>query len=194
MTEKDYIEKLISENLEGLNDNDPNEGHFERFEEKLIKQSKKRTISLRFVLKIAAAIIFVFLAVNQGLIYFSAHNSNSGLKNDGKEFSLASVSPEYEEVEFYYSNAINIGLNQWENMIGKGLISKEEQNMMDEELSDFGNIYESVRKDLEANPTDERVINAMIEYYRTKLGVINMIVNKLEEVKQKNDTKDETEM
>ena len=79
-------------------------------------------------------------------------------------------------------------------MVGKGLISEKEQNMMDKELSDFGNIYGTLQKDLEANPTDERVINAVLEYYQTKLSVINMIVNKLEEVKQKNNTRNETEM
>ena len=196
MREKDYIEKLVADKLEELNDNEPHEGHFERFEDKLKKQSKKRTISLNFVLKVAAAVVFVFLAVNQGFIYFSGDNAKSGLfsKKGSEEISLASVSPEYEEVEFYYNNAINVGLNQWEKMVGTGLISEKEQNMMDKELSDFGNIYGTLQKDLEANPTDERVINAVLEYYQTKLSVINMIVNKLEEVKQKNNTSNETEM
>ena len=108
--------------------------------------------------------------------------------------SLATLAPEYEEVEFYYSNAITVGLNQWEEMIGQGLISEEDQVMMNKEMSDFEEMYETLQNDLEANPTDERVINAMLEYYQTKLGIITMIVNKLEEVKQKKDTRNETEM
>ena len=35
MKEKDYIEELIGMNLEALNDNEPMDGHFARFEEKL---------------------------------------------------------------------------------------------------------------------------------------------------------------
>jgi hypothetical protein len=100
--------------------------------------------------------------------------------------TLASVSPEYQEVEFYYTNAINVGLNQWETLNNEGFISDEEQKMMDAELVEFEERFKNLQQDLAANPNDERVINAMLEYYQAKLSVINMIVNKLEEVKQTN--------
>ena len=45
MEKKDNIEKLILDNIETLNDNEPMEGHFARFEAKLNEQhKKKRTI------------------------------------------------------------------------------------------------------------------------------------------------------
>ncbi len=193
MKEKDYIEELILKNLEGLNDNEPPEGHFERFEEKLAKQPKKRSFSLNLVWKVAAAVIFVFLAVNQGKIWFSPDNENIVPSSGQQAMSLASVSPEYEEVEFYYTNAINNGLMQWEKMADAGLISEQEQEMMDVELTEFEDVYDRLQNDLAASPNDERVINAMLEYYQKKLSLITMIVNKLEEVKQKNKNH-ETEM
>ena len=88
------------------------------------------------------------------------------------------------EVEFYYTNAINVGLNQWNALKSEGLISDEEQNMMNDELKEFEDLQKSLQTDLKANPHDERVINAMLEYYQAKLGVINMIVAKLQEVKE----------
>ena len=188
MKENDYIEKLISKNLEGLNDNEPSEGHFGRFEEKLAKQHKKRSLSLNVVWKVAAAVIFVFLAVNQGIIWFSSDSENNLASAGKQEMSLSSVSPEYEEVEFYYTNAINDGLVQWEKMADAGLISEQEQEMMDVELTEFENVYDRLQGDLAASPNDERVINAMLEYYQKKLSLITMIVNKLEEVKQKNES------
>lgn len=195
MNNKDDIEKLISDKLDKLNDNEPLDGHFDRFEEKLKKQNKRQIISLNMVLKIAAAVVFVLLITNQAFIYFSSdRKTNINTAENKQNVTLASVAPEYEEVEFYYNNAINVGLNQWEGMVEKGMISEEEKKLMDKELNEFGNIYESLQKDLEANPNDERVINAMLEYYQSKLSVINMIVNKLEEVKQKNNTTNETEM
>jgi hypothetical protein len=186
MKEKDYIEELISKNLEELNDNEPPEGHFERFEKKLAKQHKKSTFSLYVVWKVAAAVIFVFLAVNQGIIWFSPEDEQPMQATGREQVSLASVSNEYEEVDFYYTYAINSGLNQWERMAAEGLISEEEQQMMDTELAEFENVYQKLQNDLATNPNDERIINAMLEYYQTKLSLINMIVNKLEEVKQKN--------
>lgn len=195
MSKEDYIEKLINENLEELNDNEPREGHFERFESKLKKQNRKRTLSLNLVLKVAAAIIFVFLAVNQAFIYFAPKQQESGMNMENESgMSLASVSPEYEEVEFYYTNAINVGLNQWEELVQQGLISEEEQTMMNTELVEFETVFNRLQDDLETNPNDERVINAMLEYYQTKLSVINMIVNKLNEVKQQKNTNHEIEM
>ena len=46
--------------------------------------------------------------------------------------TLSSVSEEYEEVEFYYTNAINVGLNKWNSLNNDGYISDDEQKMMDE--------------------------------------------------------------
>lgn len=196
MSEKDYIEKLIHDNLEELNENEPLEGHFDRFRDKLQKSKKNKVISLNAILKVAAAVVFILLAVNQALIYFSPERSLQTEQTgyDTQNMTLSSVSAEYEEVEFYFNNAINTGMSQWEKMVQEGLISAEEQKMMDHELSEFEGVYEKLQNDLTSNPNDERVINAMLDYYQTKLSVINMIIKKLEEVKQKRNTNHEIEM
>ncbi len=185
MENKDYIEELIQNNLEALNDNEPMDGHFERFEAKLKTQHKKRKISLNVVLKVAAAVVFVFLATNQAFIYFSPNSQGLILNaNKPSEVTLASISTEYKEVEFYYTTSIKTGLTQWDELNSEGYISDEEQTMMQTELEEFEKLYKSIQDDLAANPNDDRVINAMLEFYQTKLSLINMIVNKLEEVKQ----------
>lgn len=184
MKAKDNIEEIILNNLKELNDFEPNDGHFERFQAKLNNQNKKKTITFNLVWKLAAAVVFVLLAVNQANIYFSPDKQNNNLSENDSEFSLASVSPEYKEVEFYYTNAISVGLNQWNSLMADGYISKEEQDLMDTELADFEVRFKNLQTDLAANPNDERVINAMLEYYQAKLDIINMIVNKLQEVKQ----------
>lgn len=187
MKPKDNIEELILNNLEGLNENEPMDGHFERFEAKLKVQRKKRKITFNMVWKVAVAVIFVLLATNQAFIYFSPNQQNPFFNfRSNNEGTLASVSSEYEEVEFYFTNAINVGLNQWNSLNDDGFISAEEQEMMDSELAEFEDRFKTLQEDLAANPNDERVVNAMLEYYQTKLSVINLIVNKLEEVKQKN--------
>ena len=191
MKTKDYIEEIILNNLKDLNDLEPKEGHFERLQAKLDAQQKKKKITFNLVWKVAAAIVFVLLAVNQANIYFSPDKQNQILSNNNSDFSLASVSPEYKEVEFYYTNAINVGLNQWNTLMADGYISAEEQELMDIELSDFETRYKNLQTDLAANPNDERVINAMLEYYQSKLEIINMIVNKLQEVKQQKNNNNE---
>ena len=195
MKANDNIEEMILKNLERLNDNEPLEGHFDRFEAKLKLQHKKRKFNLNVVWKVAAAVIFVLLASNQVAIYLSQGNAGSLFSAfNKKEVTLSSVSPEYQEVEYYYTSSINAGLDQWNELKKQGLISNEEQNMMNTELNDFQTRYENLQKDLAANPNDERVINAMLEYYQAKLSVITMIVNKLEEVKQQTKNNHENEI
>jgi hypothetical protein len=183
---KDEIEKLILENLEGLNDREPADGHFGRFEAKLKKQSGRGKVSFRIVWRVAAAIVFIFLAVNQAVIYFSP--------KEGRITSLGSISPEYKEVEYYYTNSIDGALTQWKNFSENGYLSEDDKAMMEDELKDFDKAYSILQKELKANPDDDRVINAMLEYYQNKLNVITLIIDKLKEVKTQKETKHEIEI
>lgn len=194
MSKHDNIEELILKNLEGLNDLDPAPGHFERFEARLQKiNQKERKITPVVIWKMVAAAIFVLLIVNQAVMWFSAEPGTQNFITEYQEMTLAEVSSEYEEVEFYYTNAINVGLNQWDALVEKGLISSEEQQMLDSELEEFEQVFQRLQSDLALSPNDERVINAMLEYYQTKLSIINMIVEKLQDVKTKKIIDYETE-
>jgi len=65
---------------------------------------------------------------------------------------------------------------------------------MQQEFAEFERRYEEIRKEFEANPYDELVINALLGYYKAKLGVIEMIVSKLQEVKNQKNISHETEV
>lgn len=184
MKTKDNIEELIKSNRTALNTFEPDDGHFERFQAKLNAEAKRKRFTLKTVWKVAAAVIFVALVTNQGYIYFSSDKNGVFFENKNEPYTLSSVSAAYGEVEYYYTSAISTGLNQWNSLAADGFVSETEQEAMKTELADFEERYKSLQADLEANPNDERVINAMIEYYQAKLDIINMIVNKLQEVKQ----------
>jgi|SRR5690554_5305755 len=193
MSKKDNIEDLIIQNLNSISDYEPAEGHFERFEAKL-KQEKKLNKTIHFTLfwKIAAAAVFLLLVVNQAVLWLRPDDNIHMTTSESTGITLAEISPEYQEVEYYYTSAINVGMNQWENLVGQGLISEEEQIIMQNEIQEFEKVFNKLQNDLALNPNDERVINAMLEYYQTKLSIITLIVAKLQEVKQKNDINDET--
>ena len=180
----DELERLILNNRTSIQDEEPLEGHFERFEARLQKAAKPtRRINFQPFLKIAAMVVFALLAVNQARIYFFPEKTET--------LSLGSISPEYREVEFYYTNAIQLGMNQWDKLSKEGFISETEQQMMQKEQAEFDQMYQKLIEDLKANPDDERVINAMLEYYQARMNVITMIINKLQEVKQQKYQKDE---
>lgn len=183
----DEFEKLIINNLETIQDVEPNEGHLERFRNRLQKKPKnslkKHLIS---GLKVAAVIVFVLLAANQTRLYF--------FNNKPELISLGSISEEYREVEFYYVNSIQTGIKQCSSFMKEGVISETEYQTMLKEQEEFDKMYLKLIKDLEANPNDERVINAMLEYYQTRMNIISMIINKLNDVKQQKSKNNETKI
>jgi hypothetical protein len=178
------LERLILDNRHSIQDDEPMDGHFERFEAKLKKASKPvRKFELQRIIRIAAMVVFCLLVINQARIW---------LKPEKKEtLSLGSISPEYREVEFYYTNSIQMGMTQWENLKEEGYVTEAEQQMMQKEQTDFDQMYQQLLVDLKANPNDERVINALLEYYQSRMNVISLIISKLKEVKQQKNHNDE---
>ncbi|MFA5328621.1 MAG: hypothetical protein WC384_12590 [Prolixibacteraceae bacterium] len=180
----DELERLILNNRHSIQDEEPRNGHFERFEARLQKAAKpNRRINLQLIFKVAAVVVFALLAVNQARIYFFP---------DKKEtLSLGSISKEYREVEFYYTNSIQNGMKQWNTLKSEGFVSEQEQQMMQNEQEEFDQVYQKLLKDLKANPNDERVINAMLEYYQSRMNVISIITSKLQEIKRQKYPKQE---
>jgi hypothetical protein len=174
---QDELERLILNNRSSIQDNEPMEGHFERFEARLQKVSKPtRRFNFQSVLKIAAIVVFALLVVNQARIWLTPEKKET--------LSLGSISPEYREVEFYYTNAIQMGMMQLDGLKKEGLINESEQQMMQKEQKEFDLMYQKLLEDLKANPGDERVINAMLEYYQSRMNIMSLVICKLKEVKQ----------
>jgi len=70
--------------------------------------------------------------------------------------------------------------------------------MLLQELKQMDIVYESLKRDLKNNPSDERIINAMIQHYQTKVDIMNRILTQLHQVKalnqQKSDNYESTEI
>ena len=181
----DLLEKTIRKNRELLETEAPT-GHFKRFEDKLDNKFRKRKrFKKKLYLQIAATILIVLLGANQIRISLTSKiKEPTGLSN---------ISPEYKEVEFYYTSTINQGLQEWENLIQNGYIPAEEQLLLSEEIKEFDDTYARLKKELGSNPNDDRVINAMLEMYQSKLSVITLILQKLENIKRQNQLNNETE-
>ncbi|MEN6453549.1 MAG: hypothetical protein ABFD10_04755 [Prolixibacteraceae bacterium] len=184
----DPIKNIIQTNREAF-DAEPPEGHFGRFQLKLEKTQKKRRMTVRSWLEIAAAVLIIVLAGNQARIYFSNNSEKEAVVP-----TLSSVSPEYQEVEYYYTSAIDEGMTHLKKLQEQGVIPPEEQQMMELEMKEFRETYARLQKDLKANPEDERVIQAMLEVYQSKLSIITLIINKLETVKQQKKTNHEAKI
>ncbi len=69
----------------------------------------------------------------------------------------------------------------------------EQKEMLLIEMKSMDSVYVSLQKELKANPDDERIINAMIEHYQTKLEIMTYIVNQLKTIRNDNQNNTENE-
>jgi len=65
----------------------------------------------------------------------------------------------------------------------------EQMEVLRNEMQNMDSVYVQLQKDLNANPNDERIINAMIEHYQTKVEVLTFIVNQLKAIRNENQNK-----
>ncbi len=169
---------------------EPPEGHFERFQLKMeAVPVKRKWLTWRTGLEIAAVVLIVVLATNQAAIYLKRNKPV-----EARPLTLSSISAEYREVEFYYTSAITQGLKHWETLRLQGMISPEEQKAVEAEMKEFDETYTRLQQELGTNPADERVINAMLEVYQSKLSIITLITEKLEALKQQKKAKNDKEI
>jgi len=106
------------------------------------------------------------------------------LRPDRNSMALGDVSPQYKEVENYYLHQVNLMESEIKTI--DFISNTEQKEMFTRELENMDSVYIQLQKDLKANPDDERIINAMIEHYQTKLEVMTFIVNQLKTIRNEN--------
>ena len=63
------------------------------------------------------------------------------------------------------------------------LSNPEQQEALLQEMASMDSVYRDLQKELRANPNDQRIIDAMIKHYQTKLEVMSYILDQLKEIK-----------
>ncbi len=175
------IEDIIRSNKDFFEGTGPSEGHFERFNRKL--EQRFHTVVIRrsivpYLLRAAVVTLLITLSSLWVWDHF--------LRPDSTRMALGDVSSEYKEVENYYMYRVNLMEDQIYSM---NLENNQDQiEMLRNEMRSMDSVYIQLQKELKVNPNDERIINAMIEHYQTKVEVMSYIVNQLQAIRNKNQT------
>jgi hypothetical protein len=180
------LDDLIRDNRDLFEDKEPSEGHFERFSVKLeIRQQKmaSRRSIVPYLLRAAVVTLLITLS--------SLWTWDHFIRPSRGRMTLGQVSPQYKEVENYYVNQVSLVEGEIVKIDLKN--NPEQKDMLMKEMKSMDSTYLSLQKELKANPNDERIINAMIEHYQTKLEVMTYIVNQLKAVRNGNLNKKEDE-
>jgi len=181
------IEETVRRNRDLFEAGEPSEGHFERFSRKLEMRfgavtPVKRSI-VPYLLKAAVVTLLVTLS--------SLWTWDHFIRPESKRMALGDVSPEYREVENYYIHQVNMMENQISSV--EFISDKEHKDALMNEIESMDSVYVQLQKELKANPNDERIINAMIEHYQTKLEVMTFIINQLKAIRNENTNTTENE-
>jgi hypothetical protein len=180
------IEEIIRNNRDLFEGAEPSEGHFERFNRKLEilgqKNTPKRSI-VPYLLRAAVVTLLVTLS--------SLWTWDHFIRPESRRMTLSDVSPQYKEVESYYIHQVNLMESEIVDIDLKNNPAQKEALM--QEMRNMDSVYVSLQKELKANPNDERIINAMIEHYQTKVEVMTYIVNQLKSVRNENQNATEDE-
>lgn len=173
------IDEIIRKNKEFFEGKEPMDGHLDRFNWKLEKRlhshDTKRSI-LPYLLKAAVVTLLVTLS--------SLWTWDHFIRADSKRMTLGQVSPQYKEVESYYVHQVNLMESELLNVDLKD--NPEQKQILVKEMKSMDSVYVQLQKELKVNPNDERIINAMIEHYQTKVEVMSYIVNQLKAIRNEN--------
>ncbi len=165
---KNNFDKIFLEKRSEFDYEEPNIGHFNRFESKLKTHKNRSKISKTpwYLLAIAASV----------LIFFGYWLGNSNL-NKGLE--LADVSPKMEETQGFYLAAIH---KEIEDI--KKIQTPQNKQIIDDafaQLIKLENNYQKLTLELKESNEDKRVIYAMISNFQNRLVVLQNLVDQLQE-------------
>ena len=173
------LEKHIRDQRDLLDSDSPREGHEQRFLQKLESRPVRR-VHFRHVLQIAASIAII-LASAVVLI----QQNRSGSKIAEQEIPAAIL-----EADQYYTTQVS---HRYDQIRQFNFDDSEEKVVLLDELKDLDAYHQQLMNDLEANPDDDRVINALVRHYQIRLDVMDQIIYQLNQFKTETENQDEKE-
>lgn len=173
------IDEILKDNRDLFVDKEPMAGHMERFQYKLqqrLHPAKPIKSIVPYLLRAAVVTVLITLSSLWTWEHF--------IRPENNRMSLGDVSPQYREVENYYMHQVSM---MEEEIVSVDFNSNPQQkDMLLTEMKSMDSAYIQLQKELKANPDDERIINAMIEHYQTKVEVMTFILNQLKSIRNGN--------
>lgn len=167
----DNLEKYIRENRESFDTGLPGLEVWAKIDRSLERSPSRRIVWMKR-LRVAASIV-VLLAAGGAI---GAHLNSTSNKVD----SLAGVSPEYAEMERYFSSQVTEKMAK--------LAAYRQDGFVRGDIQDLDAVYEDLKTELkDAQPgTEEQIIQAMIENYQTKIDILEQVLEKVQTTKSTN--------
>lgn len=177
---KDLLEQYVVENRKGFDDQDVPPMLWNSIEEKLdALQPKKQRRIMPYIWRAAAAILIFASAW-----YLNDYmDSKPGSKTNAPAQSASIPNPalsELSDAEAYYTSQIN---SRQAELIK---YTREHPEIMEDLKREFRELDQNnveLKRDLAESNADEKVIEAIIQSYRVKLGILEEMLTELQKTK-----------
>lgn len=174
------LTQFIQQNLSSFNSDDPPDGHFERFRQKLEIHKKGRRVNLPLVAA-AAAVACIVITGALGVLY---HNP-SILKFNPDRVSYQAIPTDLLEVETYYGAIVEAKYREVSTLC-RGTDPTLEQEAK-RQLADLLLGYHTLKEDLLQSPKQDRIIDAIIQNYKVQIDILDKLCSSLREERGRSD-------
>jgi len=177
------LEDFIKANKEGFDDLEPGADLWSRIEKQLppevLKKIEKKTFSLGFVMRVAAAVILV---MGVSFMIFLHSIPQPGV-------DLAAINPEYAKQQVHYASLVETKRSELEKIAQS---NPELYKEFSGEIAKMDSTYKKLNNDLATSPNQELVLRAMIRNLQIQTEVLSQQLSVIEQYNQtKKDEKNE---
>jgi hypothetical protein len=172
------IEEIINKNKEAFSESEPQEGHLDRFSEKLTAYHRQKEgwfERYAIAVRIAAAIL-LFIAVAT-LIYTDRLPVIKNLFT--KRLASAELPMELVEVMHYYNIITDKKVDQIDVLASSTDEAKRVKEKAMKELQALEESNTELENEYAQNPNNERILNALLLNQRKKSEILDKILNTL---------------
>lgn len=169
------MDDFIQRNLQLFDADEPDQGHIDRFRNKLdAMKTVGRTGTKILLLRIAAVLL---LGV---VISYAAFREFGLIDKQMNKMSLGFPNPELYEAEQYYTSQLSIYYNNIQKLRFND--DQAEKAQVLQELSAMDEQVQALKYDLKQNPDDERIVYAIIHFYQVKIAMMDVIIARAQQV------------
>jgi len=172
---KDNLEEFINQHRDEFDSAVPSLKSWSAIDKQLQPKTTAKRFSIRRLTSIAAAAVLLLLMGIAIGLYSSKPKANQFA-------SLSDISTEYAEMETYYKRQLKQKKAQ--------LASYKKDNVVNQDLEQLDDIMLELQEDFKNAPkgSEEMIINAMIKNYKTKLMILEHVLDDIESKNKKDET------
>ena len=164
------LEEFVKNNTDLFNDEEPDKGHFDRFQAKLGQKSKVRPLIIQSM-KYAAVVVLLITG------FFTVRSFN-WFEKPVYQAETINQEDDFNEVMSFYNMQVEQKQDELNKLTCKN--SDGQKSEVNKDLSELKNSFAELKNELQANPENQMVKNAIINNYQTQLDVYNLVIKNLQ--------------